>query len=144
MEGSSIFKNSRHALVVILSIVVLVTIGGVYAVYFSSFAVNQVLEDQESLIERTNNLEEVRTFLVQYENPRVRVQTDDALRVFYGVPECDLNSRPCSVTEMYPIYLEIILDNRGFPKDTSFSCFGNFSRAPLNDQGMIQTIKNCS
>jgi len=123
---------------------VLVTFGAEYTVFFSQVAVSQALENPEALIERTERLEEVKTFLAEYENPRVRVQTDDALRVFYGVPECDLTPKACSSTEMYPIYLEIMLDNRGYPKDTSFYCFGGSSRSTLGERGLIESIMNCS
>jgi hypothetical protein len=101
---------------------------------------------ESELIERTKDLPEVKAFLAEYENGTTYIDTDYHIGVVYSITECELTGKSCSVARPYAAYLHIRISlDTGYPEYSRFACDGgDYGKAPLGNEGLIQAIKECN
>jgi hypothetical protein len=100
---------------------------------------------QSELIERTEELPEVKAFLAKYENASAYINTDYHIGVDYSITECELTGQHCNNGQPYAAFLHVRISlDTGYPEFSRFACGdSDYGRSPLGDEALIRAINDC-
>jgi hypothetical protein len=100
---------------------------------------------EDELIDRTENLPEVKAYLANYPDPWVYIEPDFHVGVDYWADECMIADKGCDMARQAIALLEVRMNlDSGYPEKIVFWCHGQRFASDLDDPEMIQRIENCA